>query len=448
MRKWFSILLAIVIVFIPHISLAAHSPLALKGKNAYVPEENEIELISYNVFFRVRTGFSSANTSMVLKNPNLEEATTIQMGMPVQMNKVSKVRDPSVISDGKPLKVIQRVTPKNPPTTKDTDIKTWYTWEVSFEPGESKVVECSFALDNKLDLDGTEIISFPLGILSNWAGTVKSIQIVGDLDFYGPYAFDPMPSITPTDYENGGRLTFKLDKPHSIPESFDLPFKPMDVIITKYIEANGETDDRIKTIIETYKNKSYHRTITLIHDYLSEVEDSQVKVELKYLEALAYQNLYEMDKALNLFNQLEPDPGFGDSLSSTIKEKIIYDKYLILKSQEDGKEKSLEYLNSVKDASAKEDIFTLWLEKEIAILTPPVVIEEPPKTEDETPPEEDDTKVTNDETKVLDKITIKGHDFYIEEILLAAVVLFVFLFIIIKIINRKRRKRRSSIFRY
>lgn len=449
MRKWFSILLALVLIFIPYTSLAAQVPLALKGKNVYIPEENDIELVSYNVFFRIRTGFSSANTSMVVKNPNLDQATTIQIGIPLQINNISKIRDLSVSIDGKSPKVIQRNSLKNPPSGKEVDVKTWYVWDVSFEPGESKVVECSFAFDNKLDLDGTEILSFPLGLIDNWTGKIKNIQIIADLDFYGPYAFIPAPSINPTEYDNGGRLTFKLSSPKSIPSTFDLSFKPMDNVIAKYFDNLDSSNNDINAILEAYRSRSYHKAITLIHEFLSNYSDEMdIMAELKYLEALCYQNLYDLDKALNLFNQLEPNPGFGESLSPIIKNKIIYDKYFILKNRDDGEQEALEYLKSIQDSYTNQDIFSMWLDKEISILTPPVVIEEKVEEEPETPIEDAEKEDTSDNAKVIDKFTIAGREFYIEEILFAIIVLIIILFIIFKIIARNRRKRRGSIFRY
>ena len=87
----------------------------------------------------------------------------------------------------------------------------------------------------------------------------------------------------------------------------------------------------------------------MIHEFLANAEDVLLLPELKYLEALCYQNLSEMDKALNLFDQLESDPGFGDSLSNVIRNKIIYDKTNIYKKQANGDKKALEYLTSLGD---------------------------------------------------------------------------------------------------
>ena len=91
------------------------------------------------------------------------------------------------------------------------------------------------------------------------------------------------------------------------------PLNSIDNVITKYIESESESNKEIKSILQAYKDKSYFKTITLIHEFLANAEDVLLLPELKYLEALCYQNLSEMDKALNLFDQLESDPGFGDS---------------------------------------------------------------------------------------------------------------------------------------
>lgn len=449
MRKWFSIFLIIILSLIPAVSFAAPVPLEAQGKKSvYVADESQVELVTFNIFFRVRTGFSSVNTYTVLKNLNQDEPVTFTMGIPVQLDNISKIRDLTVVADGKTVKVYQRSTAKNPPVDKEIHIGNWYVWDVALEPGESKVVESSFSFDNKLELDGTETITFPLTLLEHWPNNIKNIQIIADTDFYGPYAFDPAPSIAPVDYHDGGRLVFSLDNISSKLSDFELSFKPMDVVITRYIESIFESDNEIKNIVQNYRNGSYHQTVSLIHEYLSKTEGNAVIPELKYLEALCYQYLYDMEKALNLFNQLEPNPGFGESLSSAIKNKIIYDKTAILKNQTDGDERALEYLNSIKDAISDDSIFNMWLENEIFLLTPPVVIEEP--VEEDTELEEEDTqeKETEDETQVIGKITIGEREFYIEEIIIAGLAIIILLIIIISIIRRRRRRRRSSIFRY
>lgn len=447
MRKWFSVLLALILSLIPIVSFACQIPLERQGKRVYLHDQSQAELVSYNVFFRIRTGFSSVNTSMVIKNQNAEEPAAFIMGMPVQIDNISKIRDLSVVSEGQSLKVIQRSTLKDPPNEKETDVQSWFVWDFYLEPGQSKVVECSFSFDNKLELDGTEIVSYPLQLLENWSGTIKNLQIIVDLDFYGPYAFDPMPSLSPSQYDEGGRLTFKLKDVSSPPADFEISFKPMDLVMTRYIESKAESDNDIKAILEAYRLSSYDKTVSLIHDYLAQSNDTELMAELKYLEALSYQNLYDLDKALNIFNQLEPNPGFSESLSPIIRNKIIYDKTAILKTQADGDQKALDYLNSIKDSIGDDNIFAMWLDKEITLLAPP-----PPLVEDE--PIEEDTNQENqedaseNETQVIEKISIGRYEFYIEELLVVAVVILVLIFIIASIIRKKRRRRRSSIFRY
>lgn len=56
MKKWFSILLVIIITLIPVVSQAAHAPLVVRNKRVYIPDESNVELVSYNVFIRIRTG--------------------------------------------------------------------------------------------------------------------------------------------------------------------------------------------------------------------------------------------------------------------------------------------------------------------------------------------------------------------------------------------------------
>lgn len=447
MKKFLTILLALLIISIPLSVNAAQAPLELSGNSVYVPDESQVDIVAYNAFFRMRTGFSSGNTSITIKNPDLENPVNILMGMPQMMNNVSMLKDLTVIIDGEVQKTKDRKTLQNPPTERQVEIAAWKVWEVNLEANESKVIECSFSFDNKLELDGTEVLSFPLGLIRNWDGKAKNVTIVTDLDFYGPYAFDPLPNMTPSEYEGGGRIIFQTSNPDNISSSFDIAFKPMDVVISRYINERAEIDKDIKDITEAYRNKSYSQTINLIHDYLEEAEETSLLNELKYLESLSYLNLYDLDKALNLFNQLEKNPGFEPSLSSTIKRKIAYDKYNILK-QNSSDDEALEYLLSLDDDLLTNSIFALWLQDEIKIKSPEIVIEEEEEEDEEEEIIEEPVEKEEETPDEKGLIVIGGKNFFIEEIVIALGALIILIIIISIIVKRRRKRRRGSFFRY
>src|SRR5699024_103980 len=154
-------------------------------------------------------------------------------------------------------------------------------------------------------------------------------------------------------------------------------------------------------------------------------------------------SLYDLDKALGIFDELEEDPGFGGVLSKTIKNKIIYDKASIVKNQTDGDEKALDYLNSLEDSTISNEIFASWIEKEIHLLTPPLIEEEPEEDIDESEDNNEGEQVIEDESETGDKISIGKYEFYIEEVIIVFLVLLVLIFIITRIIKRRRRRRSS-----
>jgi hypothetical protein len=450
MKKFWAAFLIFIFMTAPINSYAMQAPLNSKGKSVYLSDNTTVSLVSYLVFLRVRTGFTSANTSMVMRNENTEEPVQILMGIPIYMDNATKIRDLSVVSNNQTLKYYERNTLQNTADGRPTDIKKWYVWEITLEPGESKLIECAFSIDNKTDIDGTKSIDIPLRLLESWAGHIDNVQIIADLDFYPPYVFEPNPSIIPVEYDRDGRLTWKFKDVDSFTSNLNLYFRPIDSIITSYLNNKLTSNEDIKKVLDLFKVKNYHGTIQQINQLLSAETNSEiasVSSELKFLRAICYQELFQLDKALEQYSEIENNVGFGETLSNTIRNKIIYEKSSILKNLY-GEEKALAYLNGIKSTIKNNEVFLIWLNDEIKRMTPTPPEVEEPETDDDESIEEEQAKSSdeNKNIKIVDSIDILGYKVPIEIALGGAILVIIILLLIMQ--SRKRRRRnRYNIFR-
>src|SRR5690606_32668666 len=99
-------------------------------------------------------------------------------------------------------------------------------------------------------------------------------------------------------------------------------FRPIENIVVDYINNKLPSNDEVKTVLELYKSKNYYNAIQQLNQLLTADPDSEinsVSSELKFLRALCYQELYQLDKALEEFDQIEDNLGFGETLSNTIR---------------------------------------------------------------------------------------------------------------------------------
>lgn len=449
MRKFWAVVLLMAFLLIPINCYAFHVPLEEVGKSTInFLENSNVSLVSYQIFLRVRSGFTSVNTSMVLKNLNTEAPVSFLMGIPVQLDSITSVRDLSVVSNNKAINYKQRNISKDATNENIANISKWYTWEISLQPGESKIIECAFSMDNKTDLDGTKRIDIPLQLLQGWAGQISNVQIIADLDFYPPYVFEPNPSIIPLEYDKDGRITWRFKDVNAFESKLSIFFKPIETVVLNYCK-NITSNEQIVAVLNLFETKDYHGTIQQIDQLLSgeiDPEISSLSSELKFIQAICYKELYQLDKALERFNEIEGNVGFGGTLSNAIRNKIIYDKTMILKGLHNGEEKALAYLNEVKPSVENNEVFLIWLNDEIKRLTP-----EPPKVEETKDKEESVTennegaKTEDEEEKIVKSIDIFGYEIPIE-VLVLIIILFIIIIIIIRS-RRKRRRNRYSIFR-
>jgi hypothetical protein len=432
----FSLIAAILLL--PATVFATHTPLESEGKQVYLSESEDATVVSYMAFLRVRTGFTSVNTSMVVKNKNPDNEIELLMGIPTQVNEISKIRSLSVRMKGEKINVGESSSLADPPNGKNSNVKSWFTWTVTLGPGESSIIECDFSIDNRLEQDGTQIISFPLEYLKNWANDIDRIQIIADLDYYAAHVFEPSPSPIPQKYDEGGRLTWTFHKNDSLPSEILLSFKPTDLVTVKYLETKASSDDALKEIINLYQGNDLDTTIESIDNYLDANPDAELEKELNFLKALCLQDLYLLEDALTILDDLETDPGFGN-LSDTMRNKIICDKVSIYKDLNKDETEIISYLESVKSQVQDNKVFMMWVEDEINRMTPapaPVEEESIPETEAD---EEDDVS-----QKTIEDVELFGYKIPIEILIIAVIIIIV----IIYLIFRPRRKRYgSSIFR-
>lgn len=447
MKKFWALVFIFVFLIFPIDIYAMQAPLESKGSSVYLSDNSDVSLVSYLAFLRVRTGFTSVNTSMVLKNQNTEEPVTFLMGIPTQLDSVTSIRDLSVVSNNQKIKYYQKQNLQDLSNQNSTNINKWYVWEITLEPNENRVIECAFSMDNKTDLDGTKNVDIPLRLLESWAGEIGNVQIIADLDFYPPYVFEPNPSIIPLEYDNDGRLTWRFKDINSFASDLNVFFRPIENIVINYLKNKMPSNKDILTILDLFESKNYHKTIQEINEVLSqsyetESEVTSISTELEFIQALCYEKLYQLDKALEIFNKIENSPGFGEIISNTIRNKIIYDKTLILKDFYNDEEKALTYLEEVKNSIKNNEVFLIWVNDEIKQLTPeppePEEIEEEPvlDNQEETPND------NNQNIKTVDSVDIFGYKLSIE-LFLGAIILIIIIILIIRSNIRKRRKRYS-----
>lgn len=440
-KKLFATVLLFILVFASVTPVyAIQLPLELSARRATFSPVNNITLVSFHANLRIRTGFTSVNTSMIIRNDGLSDAN-ILVGVPSQMDSIVTVKQISVVIEGKAQKFVTRRSVEHPDYPDIFMPPRWSTFSIKLGPGESKVIESAYTIDNKIGEFGEQTIYFPLSYLKFWGIPINYLQIVADLDFYPPYVFEPNPSIMPLKYEGGGRLLWQLTDVKE-PQDIVIHFNPVEISIVNYLKQQTSGNKAVNSILALFEGKDYDTAINEITDFLASNPDFELKTELEYIKALCHLALFQPGMALDIFNRIENNPGFGSQLSNAVRNKIIYDKVFLL-GLRDNDEEILEYLKQVQPTLKNNIIFSNWVGDEIDCLTPPPVIEEPVETPDEPEqPEPEEERKTNS-IKTIESIEIFGYDVPLEILVIGILALIIIIYIIR---SRKRKKRRRYLF--
>ncbi|NLO81975.1 MAG: hypothetical protein GX094_02820 [Clostridiales bacterium] len=441
-RKLFATVLLMVLMFVfASPAYAIQLPLELSRRRVSLTQADNITLVSFHVNLRVRIGFTSVNTSMVIRNDGLSE-TNLLIGVPSQLDSVVTVKQSSVIIEGKTQKLTVLRSAPNSESTDTFMPPTWSTLSIKLGPGESKVIESSYTMDNKIGEIGQQTVYFPLSMLNFWEIPIKYLQVVADLDFYPPYVFEPNPSLLPLKYEGGGRLLWQLTDVKE-PQDLVIYFTPVEACVANYLNQEANNNREIKNIVALYQNKDYDTVIDEITNYLTENPDTELKTELEYVKALCHLALYQPGMALDIFDRIENNPGFNNhsQLSNIVRNKIIYDKVFLLGLKGDDQE-VLEYLKQIQPTVKNNVIFSDWIKEEIVRLTPPPPENEPTETPSvpEQPETEEEQQPATDTGKAVEYVQLFGYDVPVELLFIG----FIVLIIIIYIIRSSRRRRRNK----
>lgn len=427
MFRRFLILVILFFITLPaSIVSASHTPLGRDGRASFIDPNSTVTLVSYNATLRIRTGFTSISLSMAIRNDSAEDLAFL-MGMPMQYDEFSIVENLSVMVHREALDVWIRRNLEQIP-------QRWYAWTIPLKPGETVVVDTTFALGNKTTPEGGEVVTLPLSYLGAFKGAVESLRVVADLDFHGAYAFHPSPSVLPAEYARGGRLSFVLDG-FEIPQNdLVINFIPLLSAVPDYIAANTPEIPEVLDFIKLFRNRDFEVATQSIDAFIIANPAFEFRRELEFLKALAYAELGRFDSVMEIYERLEYRHGFTGELSKAVGQKIIYDKALMLTLDKNQPE-ALEYLENI-EVRNEADVFSIWLTDEIRRLTPPPP--PPPPPTPPPPPEEPIVEAPPVEGPT-DVLPISPE--------MIIIVVFAAILIIYLIIRKTRKRKRKFYFR-
>ncbi len=294
---------------------AGLAPLERQGKivNPTVSDDISLTTVTTKIYPDIEsTGFDSL---YILKNNDLQKRVTLIAGYPSDNGKISNF---SVSIDGQFQKIIYRK-----PSPDHDDYIGWFTWNLTFEPGETKMIKISFLRQNNPYDPFSNQILYVLKPSSGWEGTIGKIKIEAIFDKYQPYIFNPDPSPAPTAIQKDGTLEWTM-KDVQPQQNIEIFFQPTDVLTVNYLNEKSKTSDKmLSEIANSYKNNNYLKSIRLCEDYLNQGTQPEFKNEVNYFLAKGYHYLLEYDKALDVYNQIKGTELFED-LSTTINNEILY----------------------------------------------------------------------------------------------------------------------------
>ncbi|NLC44147.1 MAG: hypothetical protein GX783_07675 [Clostridiales bacterium] len=436
LKKFCLLLLSLIILIIPLSAHAMPAPLTRVNSNVKIFEDSNIQIVSYEAYHKVESNLTKTNVTLVLKNTGEDALSRFTIGIPAHFSEdLVPVNEIQVYMDG----VQQKLTSRRDITEEDssfTDIpRNWLTWRFNLEPEEHKVIEFSYETENLLRDDSSYEVYLSFEFLKAWSNTPLNIQFTLDFGDAAPYIFNPNPSFLPHEYDGRGRLTWQY-KNNYPPVSIQVPYQSLDHLASEYLNTQANNDPLIRNITESISKKSYDDAIKLIDEYLNTVTESSLKYELLFLKAISHQSLQQHREAIVLFDQLDNQSMFGQ-WGESFRNRIIFDKYKYMKSNQASNADMYAYMNSAKNNIMDNGVFLMWMEDELKSIEPPPS-PKPTPAPSETASHENDDSTKDKENELITSVNIGGYEIAVEIIFIGILIL---IFVLVLILRRKKRRR-------
>jgi len=442
MKKILAFILSFLLLAMPLSAKAAPSPLSRESSAASILNEENVQMISYKAYIKADSRTAQTIASIVLKNTSDEEVK-IMAGLPSHINQGTvKINNLQVIMDGVRQRISTRRNRTKAEDAGELDLPpNWITWTVSLKPKEAKVIDIEYTTENKKADNGTIEINIPLEYISLWYSTPQIVEVTVDVGNGLPYMFEPNPSVLPHEYDEKGKLTWIYE--NNFPSgNIQLFYRPVNQLAADYITTQAQGSKSVSSIVKAFTNKSYSQVIDQIDQYIETREDDTLKNELMFLKAVSYHELLQTAEAVDIYEQLESQPIFGE-LEGTFKNKIIYDKYNHMKSLMTDENTLYEYLNSSKNFIMDNAIFIMWVEEELNQLSSFIKIpekEHEPSEAETLPQETEDKEEKKENEKLVRSVTIGNYEISVETLFLGILAIVI---ILTTIISRRRKRRKS-----
>jgi hypothetical protein len=447
MKRWLTLLISFLILAAPVSSLAAPASLSRVSSSGAAISEGTVQVISYKAYIKVHSDIIQTDASLIIKNTSDEEESKMMVGMPSHINQGSlRLNDLEMVMDGSRQRLSNR-RDRTRVEEAEVDLPShWSALAINLQPGEYKVIDISYTIENQKSDNGAQSIFIPLEYLKSWSGIPQRVEITAELDDGSPYLFEPNPSTLPHEYDKKGRLTWTFSNTNP-PESIQIFYRPIEQLAAGVVSAQASGDRSITAIVNSFMNKSYSLAISQIETYLEEESEAALENELLFIKALSHQELLQTAEAVELFNRLEAKPMFGE-LEGTFKNKIIYDTYNHMQSLLTDRDTLFTYLDSSKNYVMDNAMFLMWMEEELTRLEPaPAPEPELNQTEEKTDPSDSSQEEKSKGNELVKSVTIGGYEISVEFLFLGILAIVILLTTIISRRRKRKTRNRGYLFR-
>lgn len=213
-----------------------------------------------------------------------------------------------------------------------SDFPYWYTWEVTFKPGEKKIIKNTYETKNTTSSTGMAHTGYILTTGASWKGRIEKAEITFIMEDIKPYQVE---SISPTNYTYEGNMITWQFEDFEPDFNINVAFSIREEYLLKEQFKNNE---KLKPIVELEDQGKYEELIEFINEIMDKEEYSDTKTALKLTKAKALLGIEDetgneeaLEEAIKLLEEATDIGGTGSTEAAYLLlecyKKTRMDKY-------------------------------------------------------------------------------------------------------------------------
>ncbi|MEW6244875.1 MAG: hypothetical protein AB1497_11615 [Bacillota bacterium] len=256
--------------------------------------ETQVELVSEDVWLYLDETHALIEATYLLYNPGSRRELTL-MGLPEFSGVANPLsRLPNVSVDDQEYEVRQETYADD--AGRRENISFWYAWQVTFEPGQTRVIKVSYTIPTYEKSDNLRMLGYRLAPGKSWKGKPREVSVT--VHGTGVLPFQVVSAMPATWKVESGRYVWRFsgDRPF---DEISIAFEPREDLLQHVLSP-----EQARQLLDHEKAERYNEALAVLMSVDLKVLEEKWRNLVQAREAFLRYKIGQKTRAVYLWEEL------------------------------------------------------------------------------------------------------------------------------------------------